>query len=223
MKDHSFVSIAALIGEPARAALLWHLADGRAYTASELAATTQLSPTSASNHLNRLLDSQLLKMEKQGKHRYYRLGSPEVIKAINAIEKLVPGKKHRKENPEWENGDIQYCRSCYDHLAGKVAVDLADMLVRKKMLVIQNENFIVTSKGLSWFSRIGIDVTALDTGKRALARTCLDWTERKYHIGGALGAALLVRMRKLDWMRPKPGSRIVVLTSKGKSAWSRLV
>ena len=220
--DNQFAIVASLIGEPARATMLWNLLDGKAYTAGELALSAGLSAQSASNHLNKLIEAELLKMEKQGKHRYYRFAKPEVAYAIEAIANLVPPKAKAAPQKQFANGDIQFARTCYDHLAGKIAVGLAQSLVQQKIIKLQGEEYVVTKTGTAWFDKLGIDVEAVQQQKRAFARPCLDWTERKYHLAGSLGAALLDQMLAKNWLRRKPNERTVVLTGKGERALQEL-
>lgn len=220
--EQEFAEIAALIGEPARATMLWNLMDGRAYTAGELALVSNISPQSASNHLNKLLDADLLRMEKQGKHRYYRFARTEVAYAIEAISNLLPGNKKIRQEKVVNNGDIQYARTCYDHLAGKIAVDLTQSLLKQKVLTLEEDEFDITSKGVAWFNTMEIDVAELKKGKRPLSKVCLDWTERKNHLAGALGAALLDQMQAFNWIRKKTNSRIVILTAKGERELGKL-
>ena len=215
--NNKFAGITSLIGEPARAIMLWSLADGKAYTASELATAADISPQSASNHLNKLVEADFLKVEKQGKHRYYAIAKPEVAHAIESIANLIPGKKTLREEKNYVNGEIRFCRTCYDHLAGKVAVDLARSLLQQKILTVKGEEFSITPKGKKWFAEIGIDVNNLEKTKRYLAKPCLDWTERKYHLAGSLGAAFLLQMLKMNWIKPKATSRILFLTEKGEN------
>ena len=174
--DHQFSAIASLIGEPTRATMLWSMLDGRAYTAGELAMMANISPQSASNHLNKLLEADLLKMEKQGKHRYYRFAKTEVAAAIEAISQLIPGKWQVPADKAFKNGDIQYARTCYDHLAGRVAVNLTQGLVQQKIIQPGEDEYQVTTKGKAWFENIGVDIEAVKQQKRFFARPCLDWT-----------------------------------------------
>lgn len=220
--DQQFLAIASLIGEPARATMLWTMLDGRAYTAGELALMANISPQSASNHLNKLLEADLLKMEKQGKHRYYRFAKTEVAAAMEAISQLIPGKWQIPAGKSFKNGDIQYARTCYDHLAGRVAVTLTQGLVQQKIIQLKDDEYNVTTKGKAWFENIGVDIEAVRQQKRFFARPCLDWTERKHHLAGGLGAALLDQMLALNWIRRKPNERTVVLTGKGEKAITRL-
>ncbi|AXY72492.1 transcriptional regulator [Paraflavitalea soli] len=220
--DQQFSAIASLIGEPARAAMLWSMLDGRAYTAGELALMAGISPQSASNHLNKLIEADLLKMEKQGKHRYYRFAKPEVATAMEAISRLIPHQEKLHRDRSFKNGDIQYARTCYDHLAGRIAVNLTQGLVKQKIIQLKEDEFDVTNKGMSWFDSIGVDIAAVRQQKRFFARPCLDWTEKKHHLAGALGAALLDQMLALNWIRRKANERTVILTGKGEKALAQL-
>jgi len=217
-----FSNIASLIGEPARATMLWSLSDGRAYTATELAIVSGISAQSASNHLNKLVEADLLKVEKQGKHRYYRVAKPEVAQAIESLANLITEKKTISKKNNYKNGEIQYCRTCYDHLAGKIAVDLTRSLLKQKILILKEEEFLLSAKGEKWFGKLGIDVNSLERTKRHFAKPCLDWTERKYHLAGSLGAALLKQLQKLKWVSTKANSRIVLLTKKGENELRKL-
>lgn len=217
-----FTAITSLIGETARATMLWNLLDGKAYTAGELALAADLSPQSASNHLNKLIDAGLLRVEKQGKHRYYCFARPEVAYAVEALASLVPPKTAKAPVDRLLNGDIRYARTCYDHLAGKVAVEITQGLIGQKMLRMEDEAYTVTRKGASWFEELGIDLPLLQQQKRHFAKPCLDWTERRHHLAGALGAALLDRMLAQHWLRRKSHERTVILTAKGEQALDRL-
>lgn len=215
----AFSDIATLIGEPARAAMLWCLLDGRACTAGELAIAANCTPQSASNHLTRLIAGGLLKVEKQGKHRYYAFSRTEVAYAIEAMASLVPGKT-MVQKPAFANGDIQYARTCYDHLAGKIAVALTQFLKQQHFIQVQSDAYLVTRNGAEWFAGWGVNLDEAKQQRRLFAKPCLDWTERKHHVAGALGAAILQQMLANNWIRRKAGSRIVVLTAKGEKAFS---
>jgi DNA-binding transcriptional ArsR family regulator len=220
--DDNFAVVTGIIAEPARANVLWNMLDGRAYTAGELALVANVSPQSASNHLNKLLDAGFIKAEKQGKHRYYSFARPEVAYAIEAIGNLMPQKKELKADKRFTNGDIQYCRTCYDHLAGKIAVEVTNSLINKNILLPGNDEFIVSQFGEEWFKQMGLNMVDIRKTKRSFAKPCLDWTERKLHLSGALGAAMLKQMYHLHWIRPKANSRIVILTGTGEAELSQL-
>ncbi|MBC9794415.1 ArsR/SmtB family transcription factor [Sinomicrobium weinanense] len=215
--ENRYKKIAALLGEPVRAMMLWHLLDGRAYTAGELAICADTTPQSASNHLQKLLSAELLVVEKQGRHRYYRLASPEVAYVVESIANLIPPEEKKSRKEQLPVTGHKYARTCYDHLAGKAGVLLTEALVKKEILIPENEVFAVSEVGKQWFSGLDIDVEVLRRKKRSFARPCLDWSERKHHLAGALGAALLDSMAARQWLRKKQGSREVIITSEGQS------
>lgn len=213
--------IAALIGEPVRALLLWNLLDGRALTATELAIRTDASSQSMSMHLSKLVKAGLLAVEKQGRHRYYRFARPEVAYAVESIANLLP-KEKGKHHMYAENGlgsDIRYCRKCYDHLAGKVGVALTDQLIKQHLLVVSDKEYALTHKGENWFSALDININDLKSSRRMFTRQCLDWSERRHHLAGALGAALLAKMIDLGWLKKGGNSRVMYVTEKGQKAF----
>jgi DNA-binding transcriptional ArsR family regulator/predicted transcriptional regulator len=214
--EKQFTEIASLIGDPVRSKVLWTLMDGRAYTATELSIYADTSPQNISMHLSRLVQSDLLSVEKQGRHRYYRFSKQEVAYAIEALANLVPGKPAEKKQVPDADSDIRYCRTCYDHLAGKVGVAITGGLLQQH-LIVQNKNaFSLTGKGRKLFGSLGIAVEELEQQRRVLLRPCLDWSERQYHLAGALGAALLDTVLAEGWMRRTKNSRAVIITAKGQ-------
>lgn len=214
--DIQFGNITSLIGDPIRSTVLWTLLDGRAYTATELAICADTSAQNISMHLSKLVQADLLTVESQGRHRYYRFSRQEVAYAIEALANLVSHKNDTKVNTT-DISDIKYCRTCYDHLAGKVGVLITEKLVLQKMIELQNKTYTLTTKGNKFFKDFGIDMHELQSKRRVLAKPCLDWSERKYHISGSLGAALLDKMLHSDWLRRKKNSRAIIITSKGRS------
>ena len=221
MEENKFVDIAGLVGEPARAKMLWNLLDGRAYTASELAMAAEISGTSASNHLTKLLGADLLKVEKQGRHRYFSFSRPEIAYAIESLASLSShsSKKMITEPPAT---GMKYCRSCYDHLAGYVGVKITEALDRKKAIRKHVSGYLITSSGWKLFSALDIDKTEMIRSRRSLTRQCLDWSERRPHIAGQVGALLLKRMLERDWFKRVRFSRELILTAKGKSEIEKL-
>lgn len=208
--------IASLIGDPVRAVILWTLLDGRAYTATELAISTNTSPQNISMHLGKLIQADLLIAEKQGRHRYYRFSRQEVAYAIEAIAHLIPNEKQKKMVSHQHNAAIAHCRTCYDHLAGKIGVSIADSLLKQRMLLQKADLFELSSKGEKYMGQLGINLPELRQQRRIFLRPCLDWTERRYHIAGALGAALLDLMLADDWIRRTHQSRAIVVTARGE-------
>jgi len=208
--------MASLIGEKSRAIMLWNLLDGRAYTATELAISADVSFQSASNHLSHLLNAGLLRSEKQGRHKYYRFASDRVAQAIENIAGLMPSSSFTRSINHADLAGIKYARTCYDHLAGKIGVQLTHSLLKNKWLIDFDNRFELSKTGHKQFESMGIDIIAAQKQNRKFAYPCLDWSERNHHLGGALGAALLQSMIQKDWVRKVNHSREIVITGKGK-------
>lgn len=215
--ENQFSEIASLLGDKCRSVMLWNLLDGRAYTATELSLCADVSAQSASNHLSKLVCANILTVEKQGRHRYYRYASPDVARVIESMANLLPPdqKNEKKENNALTN--ISFARTCYDHIAGKIGVGITGAFIKKKIIEVAGKKYDVSGFGNNWFRSAGINVDEIKLQKRSFAYPCLDWTERKHHLAGALGAALLQMMLKADWIRRVKHSREIILTSKGKT------
>lgn len=207
--------IAALIGNPARANVLNILLDGRALTATELAFAAQVSPQTTSGHLGKLTEARLLTVHRQGRHAYYRLASPLIGCMLESIM-AVAGEGASRLRP-CRRGDeaLRTARTCYDHLAGRLGVALADALVQREHVDLGEDGGVVTAAGEAFFAGFGIDIAAIGRGKRAFCRLCLDWSERRPHLAGALGAALATRCFALSWLRRERDTRAVTMTEPG--------
>jgi DNA-binding transcriptional ArsR family regulator len=214
--EEKFVSISSLLCEPTRARMLWNLLDGRAYTASELSIVADTSPTSASNHLARLLEAEIVKVEVQGRHRYYSLSNSEVAYAVEGLANLANKTATKIAKKEFEKTGVKYCRTCYDHLAGFVSVKIVETLEAKGYLSKSKGIYLVTDKGWKWFRFFNISKENFDNSRRPLTRQCLDWSERRPHLAGQLGAAFLGKMLERKWFKKVEFSREVVITSKGR-------
>lgn len=214
--SYSLAGVAALIGEPTRAAMLVGLLGGRTLTATELARLAGLSAPATSLHLGKLAQGGLIALRKVGRHRHYRLASSEVAHALEALGLIATAPlAARAISPE--RAALRALRSCYDHLAGAQAIELADALVRAG--VLDDEHFRVTPVGARWFAdALAIDVAALGRARRAVARRCLDLTERRPHLAGALGAAVLDQFFARRWVARRPESRALRVTSHGATA-----
>ncbi len=207
-------STAALIAEPARAAMLTALLDGRAFAAGELARAANVSAQSASMHLAQLFDGGFVKVSQEGRHRYYRIAGPEVTHAIEALGVISTP---RKRKPIGEDVAICYARTCYDHLAGELAVRLTGAFEQKGLLVARNEReYDLTPSGEEFLGQWRIDIGALRGMRRSFARRCLDWTERRDHLAGALGAAVCQKLFEFRWITPDAKSRIVYVSPTGR-------
>lgn len=208
---------AALIGDPARANILAALMDGKARTASELAFVAGVSPQTTSAHLAKLTQGRLLSLERQGRHRYYRLAGAEVAEVLEALTRVaVKGPpRHRPTGPR--DAAMREARTCYDHLAGRLGVALTDALLARGDLIPNGRDFTPSPAGEAFFAAFGIDLDAARRKRRAFARVCIDWSERRPHLAGALGAALAERCLALDWIAPLADSRALRITAKGRN------
>jgi DNA-binding transcriptional ArsR family regulator len=226
MSRYPAVSSAAfLIADPTRATMLMSLADGRAQPAGELAYAAGVTAQTASSHLAKLLAGGLLLVETQGRHRYYRLAGEHValalenLASIASIAPIAPigaGTVVRQMPRSREAKELQFARCCYDHLAGSLGVAVTQALQERALIVAAaDKQFDVTQAGVEWFGKIGLDVAALKPARRGLARQCLDWTERRHHLAGPLGVALMNRLCALGWVRRTKSSRAVQVTPKG--------
>lgn len=214
--ENQFKQIASLIGDPTRATIMWTLLDGKSFTATELAIAADTTPQNISMHLTKLVQADLLCVESQGRHRYFKFSRKEIAYAIEAMTNLIPYSTTQKNSVVEIIPGIKYCRTCYDHLAGKVSVALTDSLLRQKIIVDSKNNFEISKKGQSWFSGLGINVDELKQERRSFLRPCLDWSERRHHIAGSLAAAFLDIMLSADWMRRTKNSRALIITAKGE-------
>lgn len=213
--EDQFIKTAALIGDPTRALIMWTLLDGKAFTATELSIAVNTSPQNISMHLAKLLEAGLLVVEKQGRHKYYRFSNKDVAYAIEALASLIPKVNPQKSKPEMHS-PIKHCRTCYDHLAGKIGVALAESLLEQKIILDVDHKFEVTPEGIKWFSDFGINLEDLKKQRRLFLKPCLDWSERKNHIAGSVGASLLDKMITEDWLRRTKDSRAIQITGKGE-------
>lgn len=212
----SVAEIAALLGNPARANMLTALMDGRALTAGELSLAAHVSPQTASGHLGKLRDARLLALRKQGRHAYYRLASPTVGRMLEGIMAVAADGPPRYR-PRWQGDEaLRTARTCYDHLAGRLGVALADALERNGFLVLGDDGGEITAKGRAFLADWGLDFAVIGQGRRAFCRPCLDWSERRFHVAGALGAAVARHCFDLNWLRRLPDTRAVVITERGR-------
>lgn len=212
----TLAEIAALMGDVARANILSALMDGRALTASELAWHGGVAPQTASGHLAKLCTANLIAVTRQGRHRYYRLAGPEVAQAIEglmAVASFGP-KRYRPVGPKDEA--LRQARTCYDHLAGRLGTALADALTTKQYIVLSESAGVLTDDGQRFISCFGIDIGNGRGASRAVCRTCLDWSERRPHLAGRLGAALCSRIFELGWVERIRDSRALTVTPAGR-------
>ncbi len=215
--DADVAAAAALIGEPARAALLLALMEEDALPARELAARARIAPSTASGHLARLVAGGLLTGERRGRHRYFRLADPAVAAALEALSTIAPARPVRSLRDATVSEAIRHARTCYDHLAGRLGVELTAALERHGVLLHDGAGFAVGPAAPSCLADLGIDLAVLSARRRPLVRSCLDWSERRRHVAGSLGAALADRLFELGWLRRRQTNRSVEITTLGES------
>ena len=223
MKDGPNISIvAAMMGDPARANMLLALMSGLSLTAAELAHEAGVTASTASGHLAKLEACGLVAGRKQGRHRYFRIADHDVAHAVEALVTVAARVGHLRTRPGPKDEAMRHARSCYDHLAGHLAVDLFDRWVTRRVLAWHGEVVDLTPKGRRVLTDRGIDVAGLARKKRPLCRTCVDWSERRNHLGGGIGAAILSQIVERGWAARKTGSRTVQFSARGEKrfiAW----
>lgn len=221
-----FAEVASLAGDPARAVMLHALMDGRALTASELARAAGITPQTASGHLARLAKAGLIAVTVQGRHRYHALASPAVARMMESIMQVASeaaaSRKPVVVGPK--DAALRAARTCYDHLAGRLGVDLAEAMVAGGHVELASDAGVMTESGVALLGRLGIDVESLTArpdkrGVKLLCRPCLDWSERRPHLAGAIGAAICAHCFDRGWIRRSDGTRAVTITPKGQQAF----
>ena len=215
--------VGALIGDPARANMLTALAGGVAMTATELATEAGVTQQTASSHLAKLLDGGLLALRKQGRHRYFQLANEQTAAMIEGIMGLAHHAGHRRTQPGPKEPALREARVCYDHLAGERGVALFDSLIRRNALSAAADGLALTPAGEQFMCDFGVDVEAGRKSRRPLCLACLDWSSRRNHLAGALGAALLQTIQDKGWARREKGTRIVRFSPPGARAFDKLV
>jgi DNA-binding transcriptional ArsR family regulator len=217
--------VAALVGDPARSNMLTALMTGRALTASELAHQAGVTPQTASSHLSKLEAGGLVEQEKQGRHRYYRLSDPDVASVLEGLEGLAARAGHMRVRTGPKDPALRHARVCYDHLAGDLGVQMLDSMKKQRLLRQRKADIELTAEGERFLTdTLQISTEALAHPRRPLCRACLDWSERRHHLAGTLGAALLTRFTELKWASrdATPGSRVVNFTRNGEKRFSAL-
>ncbi len=225
VSTNQIAEIGMLVGEPARAAILGALMDGRALTATELSRIAGVTPQTASSHLARLTSANLIAVQKQGRHRYHRLARPEVARMLEGIMQIASNDgatAGRKVVTGPRDAAMQRARTCYDHFAGRLGVAIADQLVGEGVVELDSESGLLTESGTAYLRQRGIEV--LDSGptkrksSRPVCRPCLDWSERRPHIAGKLGAAICTHYFEKGFVRRRNGTRALEITPAGTLA-----
>jgi DNA-binding transcriptional ArsR family regulator len=217
MNHKGIAEIGALVGDETRSRTLVALMSGLALPAGDLARLSNVSPGTISSHLSKLVKGGLLKVEAQGKHRYYRLAGPKVATLLETFGTLVPLPELTIPNPRVP-GNMRFARTCYHHLAGYVAVELNKAAVERRYWVgshSKDRHYELTAEGEAWLSSIGIETRRRCRGE-VFARACLDWSERRHHLAGKLGSLLLDRFLELRWLARIEGTRKIRITQRGQ-------
>ncbi|MEK5240409.1 helix-turn-helix domain-containing protein [Paenibacillus sp. FSL L8-0470] len=223
MKANSNVAvIASLVSETSRAAILTVLLDGRFHAASELAYMAGIQPQTASFHLAKMVNANVVAVEKQGRHRYYGIRNQEVAQVMESLLSLAPPVPIKSLRQASEDKALRYARTCYDHLAGSIGVQLTNALLRAGILREDKEGFAVTEDGEDFFASFQIDVEQVKKKRRSFSHKCLDWSERRHHLAGALGSALLEKLLEVNWVQRLPNTRAIKITSEGKRGFKEV-
>lgn len=218
----NMAEIAALLGETSRATILASMMDGRFHTASELAYMAAIKPQTASFHLAKLVEGKLIKVEKQGRHRYFQLAGEDIAHFLESFLAISPPPEVRSLKQSSQIKLLQDARTCYDHLAGKLGVQLTESMLKAGYLTLEGKQFVLTDEGILFFTTFGIDLTALKRKRRSFSHACLDWSERRYHLAGALGCELLNQFFNLGWLLRVPSIRAIKVTEKGKIGFKEI-
>lgn len=214
--------IASLVSEPSRAAILTALLDGRFHTASELAHMAGIKPQTASFHLAKMTEAQVVTVEKQGRHRYYGIQDPEVAQVMESLLSIAPPVPIKSFKQASENEAIRLARTCYDHVAGHLGVQIMDFFMQKGILSEDQDGLHITQQGVIFFADFQINLKNIRQKRRSFSHKCLDWSERRHHLAGALGSALLDRLFELHWIEHLPTSRAIRITDGGKRGFKEI-
>lgn len=213
--------VSAQLADPARAKMILALMDGSSRPTGELQISANLSPSSASTHLAKLVSARILTVVKQGRLKYYRIATAAVAHAVEAMQVVASPGASLQTVARSPLNPFSFARTCYDHLAGKLGVEVVTALQRQNVIRAAGKHYEVTASGSDWLEGLGINWKQLQSERRMFATQCLDFTERRHHLAGALGAAMLERMVELDWIARSRVPRAVRLTSKGKTELSQ--
>ncbi len=222
-EEPDIARIASLVGDPARANMLTALMDGGALTASELALEAGVTMPTASSHLAKLVEGGLLTLQRQGRHRYYALSGHHIAAMLETISGVAERVGPRRARPGPRDAAMREARICYDHLAGDRGVSLYDSLLSRRILALRADTVDIGPKGQAFFDELGIDLPSLSGQRRPLCRSCLDWSVRRSHLAGALGAAMLDKIMEWKWARRDPQSRAILFSPAGRQNFERLL
>jgi DNA-binding transcriptional ArsR family regulator len=215
--DADIAAAARLLAESARAELVLALMDQHELAAGELAARAGITPSTASQHLARLVEGNVLAMTKRGRRRHYRIANPAVAEAVEALAVIAPQPQVRSLREATRGEQLRYARTCYDHLAGRLGVALARSLEHERALTRMDGGYVLGPNASARLDALGVDLAALEQLRRPLVRGCLDWSERELHVAGSLGAAVALRLFELGWIARRRTNRSVEVTEAGRT------
>jgi DNA-binding transcriptional ArsR family regulator len=217
--EPDIATVSSLIGDPSRAAILMALADGRALPAGELARFAHVTPQTASSHLDKLFKGNLLAVEVQGRHHYYRLRDERIAGLLESLAALAPRRRPLTTEQRAAAEKLQFARTCYGHLAGRLGVALLEALFLMRVLDTDHDSqWRVTGQGSKWLCDLGLDLDVLRRERRPLLKRCLDWSERRHHLAGSLGVGLARLFFERNWVTRVRAGRAVRLTESGRKA-----
>jgi DNA-binding transcriptional ArsR family regulator len=220
-QEPDLAAVAALIAQPSRASILAALLGGELLPATELAYRAHITPQTASSHLTKLLEGNLITVTSVGRHRYYSLKSHEVARILETLQMIAPPTKRYPPQAAKISPELCQARTCYDHLAGRLGVAFTDALLLKNYLMSVEQGYHLTAEGTEWFAAQQIDVETLKKVRRRLAYPCLDWSERRFHLAGSLGAAVAALFFEQRWIKRLPHTRAIELTPAGEKMLQR--
>lgn len=209
-------AVPVLLSEPPKVAMLAALADGRVLPTGELAYRARVTAQIASTHLSKLVEGGLLVQEAHGRHRYYKLAHHLEAEALEALAALAPHQRIRSLRTSLEVEQLRFARTCYGHLAGWLGVQLTQRLVEMHVLIITEQAYEVTQAGMTFLDQFGMNVAQIQQQRRIFTRQCLDWSERRSHLAGGVGAAFAQRLLELEWIQRVPKKRAVLVTECGQ-------
>ncbi|WP_088051150.1 ArsR/SmtB family transcription factor [Virgibacillus dakarensis] len=217
MKANANVAkVATLVSESSRAAILTILLDGRFHPVSDLAYMVGIKPQTASYHLAKMVEADVIDVETHGRHRYYGIRNQEIAQVMESFLQIAPPVEVRSLRQSFEEEALRRARTCYDHIAGSLGVKLTNALLENQFLREGQKEFHVTTEGEAFFSEMQIEISQLKKNRRKFCHKCLDWSERRHHMAGAVGKAMLDRLLELNWIQKTPNSRALKITSLGE-------
>ncbi|GLV57879.1 putative HTH-type transcriptional regulator YdfF [Dictyobacter sp. S3.2.2.5] len=216
--DTNIASVAALLADPTRVNILMALSDGRAFTANELSRLARVAPSTASGHLARLVDADLINVEKQGRHRFFRMKNPALTEVLEELATFAPAHSIHSLREAEVGEAVRRARTCYNHVAGKLGVEITRALIRQSLLIELEDGYMLSREGERCFCDLGITDIRVKKGQPIFAPRHIDWSERYYHFAGAPGAAFTRRMFELGWIKRIATSRALCVTETGQQA-----